>query len=270
MTNALPGTSVPNARNRGVESDSSMVFLQDLPPAREPFLRAPVSVICLIGVLLVTHFARVWAPQPWPETILLHYAFIPARYSSAVLTVQGLPPATLVELVGNFASYMFLHGNFAHVAINSLGLLAFGSLVARRFRPTRFVLFFVFCGIAAAATHLVVYWGAAEEVIGASGGVSGLMAAAMRIMYGRLYYAHTGDPARLAPVFSKPIIGFTLVWIIANVVGGVTGLGVTDDVTVIAWVAHLGGYLAGLFAIDLFDRSRRPAPEPRSSLPTDG
>ena len=246
-----------------------MVFLQDLPPAREPFLRAPVSVIWLIGLLLVAHFARVWAPPPWPETILLHYAFIPARYSSAVLTVQGLPPATLFELVGNFASYMFLHGNFAHVAINSLGLLAFGSLVARRLKATRFVLFFVLCGIAAAATHLLVYWGAAEEVIGASGGVSGMMAAAIRIMYGHLYYGRAGEPARLAPVFSKPIIGFTAVWIIANVVGGITGLGATDEVTVIAWVAHLGGYLAGLFAIDLFDRSSRQAPEARPSLPTD-
>ena len=263
---------MPNARNRlwlGVESDASMVLFQDLRPAREPFLRAPVSVICLIGLLLVTHLARVWAPPPWPETILLHYAFIPARYSSAALIVQGLPPVTLVELVGNFASYMFVHGNFAHVAINSLGLLAFGSLVARRLKPARFVLFFVLCGIAAAASHLVVYWGAAEEVIGASGGVSGLMAAAIRILFGHLHYSRAGEPARLAPVFSKPIIGFTVVWIITNIVSGVTGLGVTDDATVIAWVAHLGGYFTGLLAIDLFDRSSWPAPEGRPSLPTD-
>jgi len=247
-----------------------MVFLQDLRPAREPFLRAPASVIWLIGLLLVTHLARVWAPPPWPETILLHYAFIPARYSSTALAVQGLPPASLFELMGNFVTYMLLHGNFAHVGINSLWLLAFGPLVARRLQPIRFVLFFVVCGIAAAATHLVVYWGAAEEVVGASGGVSGLMAAAMRIMYGRLYYSDAGaGPARLAPVFSKPIIGFTAIWIIANIVGGVTGLGVTDDATVVAWVAHLGGYFAGLFAIGLFDRSGRPAPEPRPVLPTD-
>jgi membrane associated rhomboid family serine protease len=220
--------------------------------------------------LLVTHIARVWAPPPWPETILLHYAFIPARYSSAA--VQGLPPASLFELIANFVTYMFLHGNFAHVAINCLWLLAFGPLVARRLKPARFVLFFVFCGVVSAATHLAAYWGAAEEVVGASGAISGLMAAAMRIMYGRLYYPGDAEPrqrARLAPILSKPIIGFTVLWVITNVLGGVTGLGLTDDATVIAWVAHLGGYFAGLFAIDFFDRSSQSAPEVRPSLPTD-
>jgi membrane associated rhomboid family serine protease len=98
------------------------------------------------------------------------------------------------------------------------------------------------------------------------------MAAAMRIMYGRLYYpgdAETGQRAPLAPILSRPIIGFTVLWVITNILGGVTGLGLTDDATVIAWVAHLGGYFAGLFAIAFFDRSSQPAPEVRPSLPTD-
>jgi len=233
-----------------------MAFFQDMRPAREPFLNAPATVLWLIGALLVAHVARVLAPPPWPDTILLHYAFIPARYSSAALA-NGLP-ASLFEQIATFVTYMFLHGNFTHVGINCLWLLAFGPIVARRLRPAKFLLFFLLCGVVAAATHLVVYWGAAEEVVGASGAISGLMAAGMRILYGRLYHKGEVQPGQafpLAPISSGPIIGFTLIWAIVNIVGGISGLGLTDDATVVAWVAHLGGYLAGLFTIGLFDRS---------------
>jgi len=249
-----------------------VAFFQDFRPAREPFLNAPASVLWLIGVLLVAHAARVWAPPPWPETVLLHYAFIPIRYAGSAAAVQGLPPANSFELIAAFVTYMFLHGNWAHVAFNSLWLLAFGPSVARRLKPAKFLLFFLLCGIVSALTHLVVYWGAPEEVVGASGGVSGLMAAAMRIMYGRLYYAgdaQAPDRPPLAPIFSKPIIGFTVIWVIANFIGGVTGIGLTDDTMVIAWVAHLGGYFAGLFTIELFDRPSLLARRARPSLPTD-
>ncbi len=58
-----------------------------------------------------------------------------------------------------------------------------------------------------------------------------------------------GETPPLAPLFSRPIIGFTVVWLIANFVAGVTGLGLTDPTTSVAWVAHLGGYFAGLVGI---------------------
>jgi len=239
-----------------------MVFFQDMQRERQPFLNAPATVLWLIGLLLAAHFARVWAPPPWPDTVLFQYAFIPARYTSAALAL-GLPPANLFELIINFVSYMFLHGNFLHVALNSLWLLAFGPIVALRLKPAKFLLFFFFCGIVSAAAHMAVYWGAAEEVVGASGGVSGLLAAAIRLMYGHLYYRgdpQVAAPAPLAPILSKPILGFTALWIVTNVIGGVTGLGLVDDTTAVAWVAHLGGYFAGLFAIGVFDRSSQPAP----------
>ena len=74
------------------------------------------------------------------------------------------------------------------------------------------------------------------------------MAAGMRILYGRFYAGGDG----LAPMFSKPIMSFSAVWIVANVVSGILRLGVSDDLTLIAWVAHLGGYFAGLFMIGPF------------------
>jgi membrane associated rhomboid family serine protease len=225
-----------------------MAFLQDDRPSREPLLNAPPTVLWLIALLVGAHALRVFLPGILPDEILENYAFIPARYAAVV--AQGFPGGEVFHLTLTFVSYMFLHGDFMHVGLNSLWLLVFGPLVTRRLGTLRFLAFFLFCGIAAAFVHLVIYWGSVMAVVGASGGVSGLMAAGMRIVYGRL----NGNANGLAPIFSRPIVAFSAVWMVVNIVSGVLRLGVTDDLTLIAWVAHLGGYFAGLVMIGMFGR----------------
>jgi len=223
-----------------------MAFFQENRGAREPFLNAPSVVLWLIALLLVTHTARVLLPGTLPDDILERYAFIPARYAIAVH--QAIGSTRFLDLLVPFVSYMLLHGDFTHVGLNSLWLLVFGPIVARALGPLRFLIFFVICGVAAALVHLAFYWGSPMAVVGASGGVSGLMAAGMRILYGRMY----GGPFGLAPMTSRPIVTFSGVWVLANVISGVLRIGVSDDLTLIAWVAHLGGYFAGLFLIGAF------------------
>ena len=225
-----------------------MAFFQDNRPPREPFLNAPPTVLWLIGLLLATHAVRVFLPGSLSEDVLVEYALTPARYAAAF--AQGIPPDSALGLLIPFITYMFLHADLTHVGLNSLWLLVFGPIVARRLGPLKFLLFFLSCGIVAALLHLAVYWGSPMAVVGASGGVSGLMAAGMRILYGRFY----PDADGLAPIFSKPIMTFSGVWIVANVVSGIFKLGVSDDLTLIAWVAHLGGYFAGLIMIGPFSR----------------
>jgi membrane associated rhomboid family serine protease len=245
-----------------------MAFFQDQRPSREPFLNAPATIFWLIGVLVAAHVIRVTLPAPWPQYLLFEFSFIPARYSEAALAASGIPPPGLAGKAIPFVSYMFLHGDYVHLAVNSLWLLAFGPIVAKRLNTTKFLLFFLFCGIVSAAVHLAVYFGRVEQVVGASGAISGLMGAAIRIFYGRLFFGRNLQEAEippLAPLFSRPIVLFTVVWLIANFVAGVTGLGLTDATASVAWVAHLGGYFAGLVGIALFDRfslgaqSARPA-----------
>ena len=60
----------------------------------------------------------------------------------------------------------------------------------------------------------------------------------------------------MAPIFSRQILMFTLVWMGINLAAGMTGLGMGGEVGLIAWQAHLGGYLAGLFLAEPFDRLR--------------
>lgn len=225
-----------------------MAFLQDNRPSRAPLLNAPPTVLWLIGVLLVTHALRVFLPGSLPDDILVEYSLTPARYAAAL--AHATPADGAFGVLVPFITYIFLHADFTHVGINSLWLLVFGPIVARRLGTLRFLLFFLLCGVAAALVHLAVYWGSPMQVVGASGAVSGLMAAGMRILYGRLY----GGADGLAPIFSKPILGFSAVWVIANVVSGILRIGVSDDLTLIAWVAHLGGFFAGLILIGPFGR----------------
>jgi membrane associated rhomboid family serine protease len=60
----------------------------------------------------------------------------------------------------------------------------------------------------------------------------------------------------LAPLFSRQILIFTVVWAAINIVAGVTGLGVGGESGLIAWQAHLGGFVAGLLLCGPFDALR--------------
>ena len=230
-----------------------MAFVPDRRSSRQPLLNAPPIVLWAIGTLIVCHAVRVALPGGLPDMVLDQYGFIPARYSAAVNHAFSL--AELPALVIPLLSYMLIHADYTHAGINCLWLLVFGPVVARRLRPVRFLLFFVVCGVAAALVHLAVYWGSPVAVIGASGAISGLMGAGIRLLYGHLYERTDG----LAPVFSRPILMFSLVWAVVNIVSGILRIGVTGELSLVAWVAHLGGYFAGLFSIGMFDRGVRLA-----------
>ncbi|MGH6878393.1 MAG: rhomboid family intramembrane serine protease [Rhizomicrobium sp.] len=224
-----------------------MAFLRE--SGKQPFLRAPAAVLWLIAVLVVAHAARVLFFQQDSDALLVTYGFVPARYSQTYLASHGVNPGTLMERVLPFVTYMFLHGSWMHVAVNCVWLLAFGPIVARRLGWLLFLLFFLICGIAGAAAHLACNWGSAAPVIGASAAISGLMAAGFRM----LPLPPQVGWRPLAPIFSPRILAWTALWVIVNVVAGVTGLGTGGEVQLVAWQAHLGGYAAGLVLAGPFD-----------------
>jgi membrane associated rhomboid family serine protease len=231
-----------------------MAFFQDTRPRREPFLNAPPTVLWLIAALVAAHLARILAPMS--RDLLIEFALIPARYTPSVLEQHGFAAASLAEQILPVVTYTFLHADFMHLGINSLWLLAFGPAVARRIGAWRFLLFFFLCAVGAAAIHIAVNWGALIPVVGASGAVAGLMAAGIRILYGARRDFTRAAP--LAPVFGRPVLVFTAIWAVINVVVGLTGLGLTNGIDLIAWEAHLGGYFTGLFLIGVLDRPRTP------------
>src|SRR5580765_7899584 len=230
-----------------------MAFLQSAPP-RQPIFRAPAVVLWLIGLLAALHLARISRPV-LSDALVYEYGLYPLRYSHAFLESHMANPGTLWERVVPFLSYLGLHGSWTHLIINCLWLLAFGPIVARRFGNVLFLLFFLACGVAAALCYLALNWGSPVPVVGASGAISGLMAAAIRMLPGQAPWV-TQSEAPLAPLLSRQILVFSAIWAAINLLTALTGLGVGGESGLIAWQAHLGGFLAGLLLCGPLDRLR--------------
>jgi membrane associated rhomboid family serine protease len=238
---------------------------------REPIFNAPGVVVWLVVAFFVVHGLRLFLPTGQSDELTVALAFIPARWSAAAAQVPGGPWAAVTSMV----THVFVHGDIAHLLVNSAWLLAFGTPVARRTDVVRFLAFFLLCGVAGALFYLVVNPGSGTLVIGASGAISGLMGAAFRFLFVAI---REGDTEALAGETRRPplmSLGDTLRdrrvltaiagWTVLNVVLAWGAAGLTEAAG-IAWEAHLGGFYAGLLTFGLFDR---PPPNPVNDEPDD-
>ncbi|SCW39798.1 Membrane associated serine protease, rhomboid family [Ancylobacter rudongensis] len=241
---------------------------------REPILNVPPVITVLAAVMLLIQLIRDWVDLETGVEILALFAFIPARFDPSVLA-EGVLPGGMAADIWTFVTYAFLHGGWAHVGLNLLWMLAFGTPVARRFGVLRFLLFFAVTAAAGAALHLVTHEGELVPMIGASAAVSGCMAAALRFMFaqeGRGAWrpglmenaVHVPAPPLMEVLRDRRVIGFVAVWFVINLAFGLgEPAGIVDGS--IAWQAHMGGFLAGLLAFPLFDPIRRwPGGDPYS------
>ncbi len=230
------------------------------PVAKEPFFRAPKVVLILIAILVGVHVAILLAGEDWQVWSLYALSFIPARISG-----DAPFPAIWGSQVWSFVTYGLLHADMMHLFFNSLWLLVFGSVVARRLGAFKFLVLACVSTIMGAVATLLTHWGEVAIVIGASGAVSGLMAAAIPLMYGaglRLGDTYRMDIATVRPLRPLEILTnrrafiFTLVWIAVTLFSGAsgwTGASFMEEGR-IAWEAHLGGFVAGLIAFYWLDR----------------
>jgi membrane associated rhomboid family serine protease len=227
----------------------------------EPIFNVPTVVTATIAALALVHGVREFILTPEQDDLVLRlFAFVPQRYGSSPLAHQGLPGGIWAD-AWTFVTYAFLHGSWLHLGLNGVWLLAFGTPVARRFGALRFLAFFALTAAAGAAAHLIVYLGEPVPVVGASAAISGFMAAAMRFAFG----GRGPLIARDAEAYRRPalplsgvlrngrVLAFLVVWFGLNLLFGLGSLGLDGSDQTTAWQAHIGGFLAGLFAFSAFD-----------------
>jgi rhomboid family protein len=181
--------------------------------------------------------------------------------AEGLVAALGLVPKRLLtdpqpwEFVTPFTS-MFLHGGWAHLLGNMLALYVFGDNVEDRLGSARYLVFYLLCGLVAAFAHVVVNAESTVPTIGASGAISGVLAA-------YLVFYPTARVITLVLVFFLPwfvqipatiYIGF---WFLSQLLNGVlTVVKGQQAMGGVAWWAHVGGFLAGLALGPLF--ARRP------------
>jgi membrane associated rhomboid family serine protease len=160
-------------------------------------------------------------------------AFFLQNLVPAVNQYLALTPRLAVQhfQVWQFATYMFMHANFWHLFFNLLMLYFLGTMIEGVWGPTRFMRYYLVCGIGGGVLHALLQYNA--SVVGASGAVFGLYFAAAMLFPDEYLYIYFLIPVKVKYF----VIGLTVLQL-ANGLAGPSG---------VAYFAHLGGMLAGAF-----------------------
>ena len=261
------------------------------PPAREPAFNLPPVVVQLLAVLALIQVGRSLLSDYNDYVLMSWFAFVPARLTLWLSpdrlqdVVGALAQSTVGQDVGDrlqlvrllladggvrlwtLLSYGLLHGSWLHLASNGLWLAAFGSPVARRLGPGRFLNLLALSTIGGALLH---WWSRDLDVlplVGASAGISGATAAAIRFVFAPgLRFGELGDDAVVKAIPAEPLgqlwrnsraLLFTGIWFATNILFGAGLVPIFGEETSIAWEAHIGGFVVGLLLFPLLDRGQQ-------------
>ncbi len=146
-------------------------------------------------------------------------------------------------------SAMFMHGSWMHILGNMLYLLIFGDQIEDLLGRARFLIFYLLCGLAAGAAHIMVGPDSLIPSLGASGAIAGVLAA-----YLVKYPRNAVRVWLLRYIISLPAFIVLGGWIALQLVAQVSvGLGGHSGV---AYMAHIGGFAAGLILVWPLSRPR--------------
>lgn len=215
---------------------------------RQAIINVPSVVLWLIGILAVTHGVRVFLPPALSGTALHQLAFTPQH----IARIDGLDGTSLAA-GASFAAHMFVHADATSVAVECLLLLAFGSVVARRFGAWRFLVIFVGAGVAGALLYLATAWNTPAGIIDGTGGITAVMLTAIRATW-------TGQtrptvfPPDLAPILSPQVLVTIVLWMSLSFIFAAPVVLPAGMGSALIWQQSLAGVVAGLGLSELFDR----------------
>ncbi|MCD8520432.1 MAG: rhomboid family intramembrane serine protease [Alphaproteobacteria bacterium] len=206
-------------------------------PANVPFFNTgkipPFVGLVTIGFIII--HAAVALLMDSGQVLRLYYTlgFVPVNYSGLGFIHEQWG---IIYLLSPF-TYGFLHGSWIHLVFNVVMWVALGTFFEREFGTKTAIRFFFLCALGGVLFHFLVSPFSTQAVIGASASISGCFAAALVLFYKRGMMGPRGRYG-IAPIL--------IFWLILMIALGMAGGGMGENV---AWIAHLGGFLTGLFYV---------------------
>lgn len=201
----------------------------------------PIVTYALIAINVLVFLLELSSGDAFIE----RWAFVPTRFLADPVG----------ELPTLFTS-MFMHAGWLHLLSNMLYLWIFGDNVEDRFGHGLFTVFYILCGLGATFAQLAVSMGSSIPNLGASGAIAGVLGAYIVMFPG------SGVNVLLGRVVTRMsaliVIGF---WIILQIFSGIGTFTASSQAEGgVAYMAHIGGFFAGVILTFLLGGNRRALP----------
>lgn len=224
-----------------------------------PTLRTPVVTFAIIGLtVLVWLVVQGAGTQPGLARSVCELGVIPGELLGRVEPGRVVPlgPRVGCEL-GTAGAWhtlltsMFLHGGWFHLIGNMWFLWVFGNNIEDSMGRGRFVGFYLLTGLVAALAQILVNPSSAIPMVGASGAISGVMGAYL-VLYPMVRVHMLIFLGFFVTTIAIPAYLMLIYWALLQFLGGVPMLAGGADRGGVAFMAHLGGFIAGAALIKLF------------------
>ena len=212
-----------------------------------------IGLIALNGLAFLLEISQ--PSDAHVQAFITAWGVVPREYSAGV----DLPPRIPYPLWTTLLTSMFLHGGWGHLGGNMLFLWIFGDNIEHRIGHLRFIVFYLACGLAAGLAHIVFNSSSVIPTVGASGAISGILGGYLLLFpRNRVYVITWGGVATVPAIF---MLGL---WIVTQFINGVGEIARTDETGGVAYMAHIGGFVAGMVLAPLL-AAGRASPQPRRS-----
>ena len=232
-----------------------------------PPATVPVVTIVLIALNCIAFFVELQQGQGLDDFIN-GYGLTPARVfastgSAPVDVALPWEPETQrvysVPVWLTFLTSMFLHGGWLHLLGNMWYLWIFGDNVEDRMGHFKFLLFYLLCGLAAALAQTAANTGSHVPMVGASGAIAGVLGAYL-IAFPTARVSTLLFLGFFITVVQMPAFVLLGFWFALQFFSGMGSMSL-DEAGGVAWWAHIGGFVAGMALLFVF---QKPAPKRRA------
>lgn len=217
----------------------------------EPGSGPAIVTWALLAANVAVFLMEIARPENAVQAFVTAWGVVPKEYSVG----RDLAPLIPVPFWSTLLTSMFLHGGWMHLGGNMLYLWIFGDNLEHRMGHARFLVFYLLCGIAAGLAHIASNAGSPVPTVGASGAISGILGGYLLLFpKNRVRILTRGGIVAVPALY---VLGF---WILIQFVNGAGSFARTSETGGggVAYLAHVGGFVAGLVLVKLFARPAAP------------